>query len=118
MDAISLTEIFRATSAATDVGLHEWVATFWRASGLAVLALLLVRALRRFAGALAVGRRRFVMRRAAVIAHAARSRRPHAARARRPIARNYQQWIASLDRRLDAAVRAGGLVCATATNAG
>jgi hypothetical protein len=109
MDAISLTEIFRATSAATDVGLHEWVATFLRASGLAVLALLLVRALRRLAGALAVGRRRFVLRRAAVIAHAARARRPHA--------RRYQQWIARLDRRLDAAMRPGGLVCATATNA-
>ncbi len=117
MDAISLTEIFRATSAATDVGLHEWVATFWRASGLAVLALLLVRALRRVVGALAVGRRRWVIRRAAVVARAARWRRPHAARSRRPIARHYPQWIASLDRRLDAAMRSGGLVCATATSA-
>ena len=90
MDTINFTEIFRATSAMTDVGLHDWVLTFLRASGLAVLALLLVRTVRRALRAMSVtGRRIVALPRAFVAAHIARPRRQAMA--------SYRRWAARVD---------------------
>ena len=95
MDTINFTEIFRATSAMTDVGLHDWVLTFLRASGLAVLALLLVRTARRALRAMSVtGRRIVALPRAFVAAHIARPRRQAMA--------SYRRWAARVERRVDA----------------
>jgi hypothetical protein len=90
MDTINFTEIFRATSAMTDVGLHKWLLSFLRASGLAVLALLLVRALRRALRTLTVtGRRIVALPRAFVAAQVARPRRQAVA--------SYRRWAARVD---------------------
>ncbi|HEX4458725.1 MAG TPA: hypothetical protein VIA18_12200 [Polyangia bacterium] len=74
MDAISFNVLCNTLSAATDVGLHEWLLAFLRASGLVVVALLFVRAIRRalrsFAPALAAGRRALARRDAHELARA------------------------------------------------